>query len=130
MKVDNLNNLYEQIELTAKSQRVSNFIPTNVNHPKNPYTQEVYQANFLYKQGHKKGFSETRWLTEDEIQTHNLQIKPDEKESFFESDLYKDNEYYENIKFYNVEQLDKASFDKLPPAIKPEKQWQENFKIE
>ena len=130
MKLDNLDNLFEQIEQTTKSQRVSNFNLTNANHPKNPYTQEVYQANDLYRQGHKKGFSETRWLTEGEIQTHNLQIKPDEKNNFFESDLYIDNEYYENIKFYNVEQLDKASFDKLPPEIKPEKQWQENLKVE
>ena len=130
MKADNLDRLFEQIAQTAKNQKVSNFDPTNVNQPKNPYTQEVYQAEDLYEIGHQKGFSETRWLTEDEIQTHNLQIKPDEKENFLESDLYKDNEYYENIKFYNVEQLDKASFDKLPPAIKPEKQWQENLKIE
>ncbi|MCX8740052.1 hypothetical protein J3U56_12035 [Gilliamella sp. B2824] len=130
MKVDNINQLFEQIQQTDNNQGISNFTQTNANYPKNPYTQEIYQAERLYERGHKKGFSETRWLTEDEIQTHNLQIKLDEKESFFESNLYKDNEYHENIKFYNVEQLDKASFDKLPPAIKPEKQWQENLKIE
>ncbi|MCX8739654.1 hypothetical protein J3U56_10015 [Gilliamella sp. B2824] len=130
MTADNINRLFEQIQQTDDNQRISNFTQTNANFPKNPYTQEVYQANDLYSDGHKKGFSETRWLTEGEIQIHNLQIKPDEKNNFFESDLYKDNEYYENIKFYNVEQLDKASFDKLPPAIKPEKQWQENLKVE
>ena len=129
MKVDNINQLFEQIQ-QVNNQGTSNFAQTNANFPKNPYTQEVYQADFLYDKGHQKGFSETRWLTEDEIQTHNLQIKLDEKDNFIESDLYKDNEYYENIKFYNVEQLDKASFDKLPPAIKPEKQWQENLKVE
>ena len=129
MKLDNINQLFEQIQ-QVNNQGTSNFAQTNANFPKNPYTQEVYQADFLYDKGHQKGFSETRWLTEDEIQVNNLQIKPDEKSNFIESDLYKDNEYYENIKFYNVEQLDKASFDKLPPEIKPEKQWQENFKIE
>ena len=129
MTADNINRLFDQIQ-QVNNQGTSNFTQTNANYPKNPYTQAVYQANDLYSDSHKKGFSETRWLTEDEIQTHNLQIKPDEKENFFESDLYKDNEYYENIKFYNVEQLDKASFDKLPPAIKPEKQWQENLKVE
>lgn len=72
----------------------------------------MYQANDLYRL------------------RHNLQIKPDEKDNFFESDLYKDNEKLRNIKFYNVEQLDKTSFDKLPPEIKPEKQWQENLKVE
>ena len=130
MKVDNINQLFEQIQQTDNNQGISNFTQTNANYPKNPYTQEIYQAERLYERGHKKGFSETRWLTEDEIQTHNLQIKLDEKESFFESNLYKDNQYHENIKFYNVEQLDKASFDKLPPEIKPEKQWQENLKVE
>ena len=130
MKLDNLDNLFERIEQTDKNQGISNFNRTNVNHPKNPYTQAVYQAEDLYKYGHQNGFSETRWLTEDEIQTHNLQIKLDEKNNFFESDLYKDGEKLRNIKFYNVEQLDKASFDKLPPAIKPEKQWQENLKVE
>ncbi|MCX8740046.1 hypothetical protein J3U56_12005 [Gilliamella sp. B2824] len=129
MTADNINRLFEQIQ-QVNNQGISNFTRTNANYPKNPYTQEVYQADLLYDKGHQKGFSETRWLTEDEIQTHNLQIKPDEKNNFFESDLYKDNEYYENIKFYNVEQLDKASFDKLPPEIKPEKQWQENLKVE
>ena len=129
MKVDNINQLFEQIQ-QVNNQGTSNFAQTNANFPKNPYTQDVYQADFLYDKGHQKGFSETRWLTEAEIQLNNLQIKPDEKDNFFESDLYKDNEYYENIKFYNVEQLDKASFDKLPPAIKPEKQWQENLKVE
>ncbi|MCX8712112.1 hypothetical protein J3U57_07145 [Gilliamella sp. B3464] len=63
----------------------------------------MYQANDLYRL------------------RHNLQIKPDEKDNFFESDLYKDNEKLRNIKFYDVEQLDKTSFDKLPPEIKPEK---------
>ncbi|MCX8740015.1 hypothetical protein J3U56_11840 [Gilliamella sp. B2824] len=130
MKLDNLDNLFEHIEKLDKNQGISNFNPTNVNYPKNPYTQLVYQAEDLYKYGHQKGFSETRWLTEHEIQTHNLQIKQGEKDNFFESDLYKDNEKLRNIKFYNVEQLDKASFDKLPPEIKPEKQWQENLKIE
>ena len=130
MKVDNINQLFEQVQQTDNNQKISNFTQTNANFPKNPYTQEIYQAEWLYKKGHQKGFSETRWLTEDEIQVNNLQIKPDEKDNFFESDLYKDNEYYENIKFYNVEQLDKASFDKLPPEIKPEKQWQENLKVE
>ncbi|MCX8581279.1 hypothetical protein J3U18_06200 [Gilliamella sp. B3482] len=129
MTADNINRLFDQIQ-QVNNQGTSNFTQTNVNYPKNPYTQEVYQANDLYSDSHKKGFSETRWLTEGEIQTHNLQIKPDEKDNFFESDLYKDNQYYENIKFYNVEQLDKASFDKLPPEIKPEKQWQENLKVE
>ena len=129
MTADNINRLFEQIQ-QVNNQGTSNFTQTNANYPKNPYTQEVYQANDLYSDSHKKGFSETRWLTEGEIQTHNLQIKPDEKDNFFESDLYKDNQYYENIKFYNVEQLDKASFDKLPPEIKPEKQWQENLKVE
>ncbi len=129
MTADNINRLFEQIQ-QVNNQGISNFTRTNANYPKNPYTQEVYQADLLYDKGHQKGFSETRWLTEDEIQTHNLQIKPDEKNNFFESDLYIDNEYYENIKFYNVEQLDKASFDKLPPEIKPEKQWQENLKVE
>ena len=129
MKVDNINQLFEQIQ-QVNNQGTSNFAQTNANFPKNPYTQDVYQADILYDKGHQKGFSETRWLTEAEIQLNNLQIKPDEKDNFFESDLYKDNEYYENIKFYNVEQLDKASFDKLPPAIKPEKQWQENLKVE
>ena len=109
MTADNINRLFEQIQ-QVNNQGTSNFTQTNANYPKNPYTQEVYQANDLYSDSHKKGFSETRWLTEDEIQTHNLQIKPDEKNNFFESDLYIDNEYYENIKFYNVEQLDKASF--------------------
>lgn len=129
MKLDNINQLFEQIQ-QVNNQGTSNFAQTNANYPKNPYTQEVYQADFLYDKGHQKGFSETRWLTEDEIQINNLQIKPDEKSNFIESDLYKDNEKLRNIKFYNVEQLDKASFDKLPPEIKPEKQWQENFKIE
>ena len=129
MTVDNINRLFEQIQ-QVNSQGISNFTQTNANYPRSPYTQEVYQAERLYKYGHQKGFSETRWLTEHEIQTHNLQIKQDEKDNFFKSDLYKDNEYYENIKFYNVEQLDKASFDKLPPEIKPEKQWQENLKVE
>ena len=130
MKLDNLDNLFEHIEKLDKNQGISNFNPTNVNYPKNPYTKLVYQAEDLYKYGHQKGFSETRWLTEHEIQTHNLQIKQGEKDNFFESDLYKDNEKLRNIKFYNVEQLDKASFDKLPPEIKPEKQWQENLKVE
>ncbi|WP_141677467.1 zincin-like metallopeptidase domain-containing protein [Gilliamella sp. wkB72] len=130
MKVDNINQLFEQIQQTDNNQKISNFTQTNANFPKNPYTQEIYQAEWLYKKGHQKGFSETRWLTEDEIQTHNLQIKSDEKNNFFESDLYKNNEKLRNIKFYNVEQLDKTSFDKLPPEIKPEKQWQENLKVE
>ena len=130
MELNNINQLFEQIQQIDNKQGISNFTQTNANYPKNPYTQEVYQAERLYKYGHQKGFSETRWLTEDEIQTNNLQIKLDEKENFFKSDLHKNNEYYENIKFFNVEQLDKASFDKLPPEIKPEKQWQENFKIE
>ena len=47
MKLDNLDNLFEQIEQTTKSQRVSNFNLTNANPPKNPYTQEVYQANYV-----------------------------------------------------------------------------------
>ncbi|MCX8740017.1 hypothetical protein J3U56_11850 [Gilliamella sp. B2824] len=129
MAADNTNQLFEQIQ-QVNNQGISNFTQTNANYPKNPYTQEIYKAEWLYKKGHQKGFSETRWLTEDEIKTHNLQIKQDEKENFFESDLYKDNEKLRNIKFYNVEQLDKASFDKLPPEIKPEKQWQENLKVE
>ncbi|MCX8581275.1 hypothetical protein J3U18_06180 [Gilliamella sp. B3482] len=129
MKVDNINQLFEQIQ-QVDNQGTSNFAQTNANFPKNPYTQDVYQADFLYDKGHQKGFSETRWLTEAEIQLNNLQIKPGEKDNFFESDLYKDNEKLRNIKFYNVEQLDKTSFDKLPPEIKPEKQWQENLKVE
>ena len=130
MTADNTNQLFEQIQQTDNNQRISNFTQTNANFPKKPYTQEIYQVEWLYKKGHQKGFSETRWLTEDEIQVNNLQIKPDEKDNFFESDLYKDNEKLRNIKFYNVEQLDKTSFDKLPPEIKPEKQWQENLKVE
>ena len=121
MELNNINQLFERIQQIDNKQGISNFTQTNANYPKNPYTQEVYQANDLYKQGHTMGFSETRWLTEDEIQVNNLRVNPDEKNNFIESDLYKDNEYYENIKFYNVEQLDKASFDKLPPEIKPEK---------
>ena len=130
MELNNINQLFEQIQQIDNKQGISNFTQTNANYPKNPYTQEVYQAERLYKYGHQKVFSETRWLTEDEIQANNLRVNPDEKENFFKSDLHKNNEYYENIKFYNVEQLDKASFDKLPPEIKPEKQWQENLKIE
>lgn len=53
-----------------------------------------------------------------------------EKENFIGSDLYQNDRYYENIKFYNVEQLDKASFDKLPPDIKPTPNWEKNLKIE
>ena len=130
MELNNINQLFEQIQQTDNNQEISNFTQTNANYPKNPYTQEVYQAERLYKYGHQKVFSETRWLTEDEIQANNLRVNPDEKENFFKSDLHKNNEYYENIKFYNVEQLDKASFDKLPPEIKPEKKWLENSKIE
>ncbi|OCG71279.1 hypothetical protein A9G43_05725 [Gilliamella sp. Occ3-1] len=130
IKVDNIDQLIEQIEQVDKNKGISNFTQNNTNYPRNPYTQEIYQASFLYEKGHQKGFSETRWLTEDEIQANNLQVKAEQKENFIESDLYKDNEYYENIRFYNVEQLDKTSFDKLPPEIKPEKKWQENFKIE
>ena len=129
MTADNINRLFEQIQ-QVNNQGTSNFAQTNANFPKNPYTQEVYQADLLYDKGHQKGFSETRWLTEDEIQTHNLQIKSDEKNNFFESDLYKNGEKLRNIKFYNIEQLDKTSFDTLPPEIKPEKQWQENLKVE
>lgn len=80
---------FELIAQAAKKQGVSNFDSININHPKNPYTQEVYQANDLYRL------------------RHNLQIKLDEKDNFFESDLYKDNEKLRNIKFYDVEQLDK-----------------------
>lgn len=76
---------FELIALAAKKQGVSNFDSTNVNHPKNLYAQEVYQANDLYRL------------------RHNLQIKPDEKDNFFESDLYKDNEKLRNIKFYNID---------------------------
>ena len=130
MELNNINQLFERIQQIDNKQGISNFTQTNANYPKNPYTQEVYQAYDLYLDSHKKGFSDTRWLTEDEIQANNLRVNPDEKENFFKSDLHKNNEYYENIKFYNVEQLDKASFDKLPPEIKPEKQWQENLKIE
>ena len=66
MKLDNINQLFEQIQ-QVNNQGTSNFAQTNANFPKNPYTQEVYQADFLYDKGHQKGFSETRWLTEDEI---------------------------------------------------------------
>ncbi|MFQ1032771.1 zincin-like metallopeptidase domain-containing protein [Gilliamella sp. BG4] len=130
MELNNINQLFERIQQIDNKQGISNFTQTNANYPKNPYTQEVYQAYDLYLDSHKKGFSDTRWLTEDEIQVNNLRVNPDEKNNFIESNLFKNNEYYENIKFYNVEQLDKASFDKLPPEIKPEKQWQENLKIE
>ena len=99
MELNNINQLFERIQQIDNKQGISNFTQTNANYPKNPYTQEVYQAERLYKYGHQKGFSETRWLTEDEIQTNNLQIKLDEKENFFKSDLLKNNEYYENIKF-------------------------------
>lgn len=72
MELNNINQLFEQIQQIDNKQGISNFTQTNANYPKNPYTQEIYQAERLYERGHKKGFSETRWLTENEIQVNNL----------------------------------------------------------
>lgn len=130
MALDNIDKLFEQIQQTNKSANIANFVQTDINYAKNPYTQDIYEARDLYKFGHNKGFTETRWLTESDIQANNLTLKPNEKDNFIESDLYQGNTCRENIKFYNVEQLDKASFDKLPPEIKPEPTWAKNPKIE
>lgn len=121
-----INKLYKDMELLANSGVKNNFNRTNVNFPKNPYTNEIYQANHLYEKGHLKGFNETRWLTEAEINSNGLQLKPDEVTNFFESDLYQHDEYYNKVKFYNVEQLDKASFDILPTDEKPTPSWAKN----
>ena len=82
MELNNINQLFERIQQIDNKQGISNFTQTNANYPKNPYTQEVYQAYDLYLDSHKKGFSDTRWLTEDEIQANNLRVNPDEKENF------------------------------------------------
>ena len=130
MILDNIDEFFDEIQQADKNQCINNFEQTYINAPRNPYTQEIYQADDLFGCGHQKGFSETRWLTENDIQTNKLNLKPNEKENFIESDLYQNDQYYENIKFYNVEQLDKASFDKLPQEIKPTPNWEKNPKIE
>ncbi|MCX8740065.1 hypothetical protein J3U56_12110, partial [Gilliamella sp. B2824] len=56
MKLDNLNNLYEQIEQTAKIQRVSNFNLTNANHPKIPILKKCIKPMIYIDRGIKKGF--------------------------------------------------------------------------
>ena len=131
MILDNIDEFFEQIQQADKKQCINNFEQTYINSPRNPYTQETYQADRLLGRCHQKGFSETRWLTENDIQTNKLNLKPNEKENFIESDLYQNGQRYRNIKFYNVEQLDKASFDKLPLEIKkPTPNWEKNPKIE
>ena len=130
MILDNIDEFFEQIQQADKKQCINNFEQTYINSPRNPYTQETYQADRLREIGHRKGFSETRWLTENDIQTNKLNLKPNEKENFINSDLYQNDQRYRNIKFYNVEQLDKASFDKLPLEIKPTPNWEKNPKIE
>ena len=130
MILDNIDELFDEIQQADKKQCINNFEQTYINSPRNPYTQETYQADLLREIGHQKGFSETRWLTESDIQTNKLNLKPNEKENFINSDLYQNNQRYRNIKFYNVEQLDKASFDKLPLEIKPTPNWEKNPKIE
>ena len=130
MILDNIDEFFGQIQQADKNQCINNFEQTYINSPRNPYTQEIYEADDLSSYGHQKGFSETRWLTENDIQTNKLNLKPNEKENFIESDLYQNDQYYENIKFYNVEQLDKASFNKLPLEIKPTPNWEKSPKIE
>ena len=130
MILDNIDEFFDKIQQADKNQCINNFEQTYINAPRNPYTQETYQADRLRDRGHQKGFTETRWLTENDIQTNKLNLKPNEKENFIESDLYQNDQRYRNIKFYNVEQLDKASFDKLPLEIKPTPNWEKNPKIE
>ena len=130
MILDNIDEFFDKIQQADKNQCIDNFEQTYINFPRNPFTQETYEANYLYRNGHQKGFSETRWLTENDIRTNKLNLKPNEKENFIESDLYQNDQRYRNIKFYNVEQLDKASFDKLPLEIKPTPNWEKNPKIE
>ena len=132
IKIDTkqVNELYKEMQLLANSGVIDNFNRTNVNFPKNPYTNERYQAGRLYKNGHQKGFNETRWLTEAEIKSNGLHLKPDEVTNFFESDLWQNDEYYNKVKFYNVEQLDKASFDSLPADEKPTPNWAKNEIVE
>ncbi|WP_392562336.1 zincin-like metallopeptidase domain-containing protein [Orbus sturtevantii] len=122
--------LFSAIQQTNKSATIDNFIKTDINYPKNPYSQEIYEAIFLHNNGHKKGFNETRWLSENEIQANGLKLELGEENNFIQSDLYQNNQYHENIKFYNVEQLDKASFDKLPLEVKPMPSWRANPQIE
>lgn len=124
--MNEIDELYEKIQLADESLPTPNFNQTNVNYPKNPYTNEIYEANDLYRYGHRKGFNETFWLTEEEIKATGLQLKPDEIANFIESDLYQNDTHYRNVKFYNVEQLDKASFDTLPIDEKPTPSWVRN----
>ena len=63
MILDNIDEFFGQIEQADKNQCINNFEKTYINCPRNPYTQETYEANYLFKFGHQKGFSETRWLT-------------------------------------------------------------------
>ena len=129
MILENIDEFFDQIQRADKNQCIDNFRQTYINSPRNPYTQEIYEADDLSRYGHRQGFAETRWLTENDIQTNKLNLRPNEKENFIECKLYQ-NYQYEKIKFYNVEQLDKASFDKLPLEIKPTPNWEKNPKIE
>lgn len=130
MIADDIDNLYEQVE-QAESNSIDNYEQSDINYPKDPYTQERIYALRLSQTGHRQGFNETRWLTEEQIYAKGLTLKPNEQEKFVISDGYlMDGSSSDDIKFYNVEQLDKTSFQQLPLYEKPQPTWSLDPKME
>ena len=47
MILDNIDEFFDQIQQADKNQCIDNFRQTYINSPRNPYTQETYEANYL-----------------------------------------------------------------------------------
>ena len=49
MILDNIDELFEQIQQADKKQCINNFEQTYINSPRNPYTQKAYESFSLVR---------------------------------------------------------------------------------
>lgn len=116
-------------DLNKNTEPLVTQLETNVNYPRNPFTNEIYNSpDTKYFPFH--GFDDCRWLSKDDITANNLSLKSEEKNNPFVCDISTTQGMRYSVELYNVEQLDQASFNKLPKYEKLTQSWEKDPKLE